>query len=69
MDGCWFESDTGGLIAVGVMRYPFIPEVRGLLQVTESQGHCEIEIEFDRQSKVSDAFSKVVLQALMFSLI
>ena len=54
---------------MGVMRYPFIPEVRGLLQVTESQGHCEIEIEFDRQSKVSDAFSKVVLQALMFSLI
>lgn len=52
-----------------MMGYPMIEGVNMLVKVIETQGFCEIETEFDKESKLNEAFSKVILQALMFSLI
>ena len=64
-----FQGFSLGLEATGILRYPLIPEVKILFRMVESQGNCEIETEFEKESKMSDAFSKVILQVLMFSLI
>jgi hypothetical protein len=59
-------KEDGSLCATTYLTFPEIPSVRLQLTVAQNRHHCQFETHFDSESKMSEAFSKVILQALMF---
>jgi hypothetical protein len=60
------EMESGAYQTKTLLTYPEIPEIVMKLILIQNQQSCEFETEFNGESKITETFSKVILQILMF---
>ena len=64
-----YEKEMDGTKYEALVTYKYIPEIRVKLVMREESAICEIEIYFNKSSKIGEAFAKVLVQILNFLLL